>query len=218
MDETVIVVTGAEPLDPDAVARLPRNGIVIAADGALDHALAAGLSPAGLVGDLDSISAGGLAWAEAHATIQRHDPDKDHTDTELALAIAADFNPARLVMVSGGGDRLDHTLAAIGALGQSNLTSIPIVEAWWGNQHIRVLHGPGRLNFDVLPGTTISLVAMHGECNGVTVTGVKWPLQAERLEPLAGRGISNLATDEQIEVTVFEGVVTIFTYAPEALS
>ena len=134
------------------------------------------------------------------------------------MAIAADFNPARLVMVSGGGDRLDHTLAAIGALGQSNLTSIPIVEAWWGNQHIRVLHGPGRLNFDVLPGTTISLVAMHGECNGVTVTGVKWPLQAERLEPLAGRGISNLATDEQIEVTVFEGVVTIFTYAPEALS
>ena len=213
MDETVILVTGAEPLHPDAVSRLPRNGIVIAADGAFDHALAAGLTPAGLVGDLDSISPDGLAWAEAHATIQRHDRDKDHTDTELALSMAADFNPARLVMVSGGGDRLDHTFAAIGALGHPVLTSIPIVEGWWGSQHIRVLHGPGRLEFQVVPGTTISLLAMHGRCNGLTITGVQWPLEADRLDPLAGRGVSNIATDEQIEITVMEGVVTVFTYS-----
>lgn len=215
MDETVIVITGAEPLHPDAVARLPRRAIVIAADGALDHALAAGLSPAGLVGDLDSISADGLAWAEEHATIQRHDPDKDHTDTELALAVAADFNPARLLLVSGGGNRLDHTLAAIGALGQPILTSIPTVEAWWGDQHIRVLHGPGRLSFDVVPGTTISLLAMQGRCKGVTISGVRWPLAADRLEPLTGRGVSNLASDEHIEVAVSEGVLTIFNYAQE---
>jgi thiamine pyrophosphokinase len=215
MDETVIVVTGAEPLHDDAVGALP-HGIVIAADGAFDHALAAGLTPAGLVGDLDSISADGLAWAEQHATIQRHDPDKDHTDTELALSMAVDFNPARLIMVSGGGDRLDHTFAAIGALGHTSLTSVPVIEAWWGSQHARVLHGPGRLRFDVVPGTTISLLAMHGRCKGLTITGVQWPLEAERLPPLVGRGVSNIATDEHIEVTVSEGVVTIFTYAPAA--
>ena len=215
MDETVIVVTGAEPLHEDAVTELPANGIVIAADGAFDHALAAGLTPAGLVGDLDSISVDGLAWAEQHATIQRHEPDKDRTDTELALAMAVDFNPARLIMVSGGGDRLDHTFAAIGALGHSNLTSVPLVEAWWGSQHARVLHGPGRLRFDVVPGTTISLLAMHGRCKGLTITGVQWPLEAEWLPALVGHGISNIATDEHIEVTVSEGVVTIFTYAPE---
>ena len=213
MDETVIVVTGAEPLHQDAVASLPRNAIVIAADGALDHALAAGLAPAGLVGDLDSISAEGLAWAEQHATIQRHDPDKDHTDTELALAIAVDFNPARLVLISGGGDRLDHTLAAIGALGQPGLTSVPVIEAWWGSQHIRILHGPGRVEFDVVPGTTVSLLAMHGRCKGLSISGVRWPLETERLAPLAGRGVSNVADDEHIEITVLEGVVTIFTYA-----
>ena len=64
---------------------MPRGAVVIAADGALDHALAAGLEPAGLVGDLDSISDAGLDGRAQHATIQRHDPDKDHTDTELAL-------------------------------------------------------------------------------------------------------------------------------------
>ncbi len=213
MDETVIVVTGTEPLHQDAVAALPRHAIVIAADGALDHALAAGLTPAGLVGDLDSISADGLAWAEQHATIQRHDPDKDHTDTELALAIAVDLNPARLVLISGGGDRLDHTLAAIGALGQPSLTSVPVIEAWWGSQHIRILHGPGRVEFDVVPGTTVSLLAMQGRCKGLSISGVRWPLESERLAPLAGRGVSNVADDEHIEITVLEGVVTIFTYA-----
>lgn len=214
MDETVIVVTGAEPLRDDVVAALP-HGIVIAADGAFDHARAAGLTPAGLVGDLDSISADGLAWAEQHATIQRHDPDKDHTDTELALATAVDFNPARLIMVSGGGDRLDHTFAALGALGHSSLTSVPVVEAWWGSQHARVLHGPGKLAFDVVPGTTISLLAMHGRCKGLSITGVQWPLDADRLAPLVGRGLSNIATDGHVEITVLEGVVTIFTSAPE---
>jgi len=213
MDETVIVVTGAEPLDGTVVAALPPQGIVIAADGALDHALAAGLAPAGLVGDLDSVSAAGLEWAQGHATIERHAPDKDQTDTELALAMAADLNPARLILVSGGGDRLDHTFAAIGALGHPGLTSVPVIEAWWGTQHIRVLHGPGRMKFDVLPGTTISLLAMHGRCKGVSITGVEWPLDAARLAPLVGHGVSNVATGEHIEITVSEGVLTIMTLA-----
>ncbi len=216
MDETVIVVTGAEPLDPEIVAALPPNRIVIAADGALDHSLAAGLTPAGLVGDLDSISPEGLVWAEEHATIQRHDPDKDHTDTELALAIAADLNPARIILVSGGGDRLDHTFAAIGALGHANLTSVPVVEAWWGTQHVRTLHGPGRLRFEEPAGTTISLLALHGRCKGLTIAGVRWPLSDARLPPVVGLGVSNVATGDVIEIVVMEGVVTVITNpAPE---
>ena len=210
MDDTVIVVTGAEPLLPEVLDRLPGHGIVVAADGALDLALTAGLTPAALVGDLDSISPGGLAWATEHATIERHDPDKDHTDTELALQVAAALNPGRLILVSGGGDRLDHTFAAIGALGDRQLTSVPVIEAWWGAQHIRVLHGPGRLAFDVDVGSTISLLAMHGRCKGVTITGVRWPLAGARLAPMVGHGVSNVATDDRVEITVIEGVLTIF--------
>ena len=209
MDDTVLVITGAEPLRPAALRRLPDHGIVVAADGALDHALAAGLTPAALVGDLDSVSPAGLAWANDHATISRHDPDKDRTDTELALALAADLNPARLILVSGGGDRLDHTLAAIGALGHPGLTSVPVIEAWWGGQHLRVLHGPGRLGVDLEVGTTVSLLAMHGRCSGVSISGVRWPLAGASLAPLVGRGVSNVATAGHISLSVTEGVLTI---------
>jgi len=213
MDETVIVVTGAAPLASRVVDRLP-DGIVLAADGGLDHALAAGLRPAGLIGDLDSVSADGLAWAEAHATISRHDPDKDRTDTELALETAADLTPARVVLVAGGGDRLDHTLAALGALGAATLTSVPLLEAWWGEQYLRILHGPSRAELDLAPGVVLSLLAAHGPCTGVSISGVEWPLDRAELAPLVGLGVSNVVAEPPVEITVSSGVLTVVVPSP----
>ena len=108
------------------MASIPDAAIIVAVDGGLDHALAAGLHPSGLIGDLDSVGADALAWAEANATIARHPADKDDTDTELALRFVAGMTPAQLTMI-GGGDRLDHTFAALGALGLPALTSIPVI-------------------------------------------------------------------------------------------
>ena len=88
---TVVIVIGAEALHPDAVASVPDGAVVMAADSGLDHARAAGLTPTVLVGDLDSVSAEGLAWAEGNSSIERHPVDKDATDTELALRHAVDL-------------------------------------------------------------------------------------------------------------------------------
>lgn len=214
INDTVIVITGAAPLDEDAVAEVPHDAIVLAADGALDHALAAGLTPAGLVGDLDSISPEGLAWAQQHATIARHDPDKDHTDTELALQVAADFTPRRLILLAGGGDRLDHSLAAIGALGNPALTSIPEIDGWWGDQRFHVLHGPGTLRLELEAGAVVSLLAAHGTATGVTTTGVRWALNDAELAPLVGHGVSNEVVDEHVEIRLRLGVLTVFVHPP----
>ena len=208
VNETVVVITGADAIAPATALRIPDGAVLIAADGALDHALAAGLLPAGLVGDMDSISAAGLEWAARHATIERHDPDKNQTDTELALLMAAELRPARLILV-GAGDRLDHVLAAIGALGQPHLTSIPVIDAWWDEQWIRVLHGPGATSLQLAEGSTLSLLALHGPCGGVTITGVRWPLERADLAPLVGLGVSNVAIDELVTVRVSTGVLTI---------
>ena len=214
MNDTVIVVTGAAPLDPDAVAEVPHDAIVLAADGALDHALAAGLAPAGLIGDLDSVTPDGLAWAQHHATISRHDPDKDHTDTELALRMAADLDPQRLILLSGGGDRLDHSLAAIGALGDRALTSVPEIDGWWGDQRFHVLHGPGDLELEVEVGAIVSLLATHGPADGVTISGVRWPLDDADLAALVGHGVSNEVVDEHVAIRLRSGVLTIFVHRP----
>lgn len=218
MDETVVVVTGSAALHAAAVASVPAGAIVLAADGGLDHARSAGLTPAGLIGDLDSISAEGLVWAESHATIHRHDPHKDQTDTELALAVAADLVPDRIMLLAGGGNRLDHTLAAIGSLGDPDLTSVPVLEAWWGDQHFHVLHGPGKLRLATEPGATVSLVATHGPCTGVSIRGCTWELDDAELAPLAGHGVSNVANADEIDLTVSTGVLTIFTRPPATIA
>ncbi len=194
MQEHIVIVTGADPLPTDVAARIPDEAIVLGVDGGLDVALAAGLRPSGVIGDFDSITPEGLAWAEAHATIARHPADKDATDTELALAFAADMNPARITMI-GGGDRLDHGIAAIGALGAPELTGVPELDAWWAGQHLDVLHGPERRTLVLEPGSTVSLLALHGPVDRLSISGVRWPLDEHDLAPLVGLGISNVVLD-----------------------
>jgi hypothetical protein len=145
----------------------------MAVDGGLDHALAAGLEPTHLVGDLDSVTEAALAWAARHTDISRHPreqgPDRHRTRPDVS---AAKFDPERITLV-GGGDRLDHTIAGIGALGALSLTSVPVLDGWWDGQHFRVVHGPGSATLRLVPGSTLSLLALHGPCLRVTLSGAR---------------------------------------------
>jgi len=216
VNEHIVIITGASPLGPDVVEHIPPDPVMMAVDGGLDHALAAGLHPTHLIGDLDSVTDDGLAWAARNASISRHPTDKDQTDTELALALAVTFDPERITLI-GGGDRLDHTIAGIGSLGALHLTSVPTLDGWWDGQHFRVLHGPGSVTLCVRPGSTLSLLAVHGGCRNVTLQGTRWELEHFDLDPLVGVGVSNEVpgdpdTDEPVDVnvTLSSGVLTIF--------
>jgi thiamine pyrophosphokinase len=209
---TVVVVTGASPLDRRAVAAVPADALIVTADGGLDHARAAGLEPDVLVGDLDSISALGLAWATEHIEIVRHPVDKAATDTELAIAHAATLEPSRILLVAGQGDRLDHAIAALGALGAPELREVGSLEAWWGNDQLHVVHAPHAIELGLPAGTVFSVLAMHGPANGVTVSGARWPLTDHDLAPLVGLGVSNIASptpDQPLSITVADGIVTV---------
>ena len=161
-----------------------------------------------LVGDLDSISALGLAWASEHAELVRHPVDKPATDTELAIAHAASLEPSRILLMAGQGDRLDHAVAALGALGAPALAGVGSLEAWWGSDQLYVVHAPRVVELDLPPGTIFSVLAMHGPASGVTVHGARWPLDDHPLDPLVGLGVSNVATSA-ITVSVTDGIVTV---------
>ena len=220
MNERIIIITGASPLDPDLIAHIRAgatpDAIWMAVDGGLDLALAVGLEPTHLIGDLDSVSENGLAWAARNADISRYPTDKTQTDTELALALAAKLDPEHITLI-GGGDRLDHTIAGIGALGALELTSVPTLDGWWDGQHVRVIHGPGSAALRLVPGSTLSLLALHGPCVRVTMSGVRWELDQFDLEPLVGMGVSNevpiapaSSGPAMVEITLSGGVLTVF--------
>lgn len=207
--DCAVVVTGAAALAPEAVAAIPAGSVVVAADGGLDHALASGLEPEVLIGDLDSVSAEARAWADSHVEVVAHPADKAATDTELALAHAASMGPRRLLMVAGAGDRLDHTIAAVGALGSALTAAIDDVEGWWGTQRLHIVRPGPPVAIAAETGTTFSVLALHGPCEGVDVTGARWPLTDADLGAVVGLGVSNEVATPPVTVAVRRGVLTV---------
>lgn len=215
---TALVVIGGGALSTralQAMEAVAEGAFVIAADSGLDHAVAAGLRPHVLVGDLDSISAAGRMWAYAHeCEIDEHPMDKDATDTELALARAVAVPEVTDLLVLGGVDdggeqRLDHLLGTLLSLGHAGLAALDGVRAVLGDTELRVLH-PGRRTFFDDPGRQFSLLALHGGCSGVTVTGARWPLTDATLAGTEARGVSNEAHGtEGTSITVVTGVLTV---------
>ncbi|MBI4933535.1 MAG: thiamine diphosphokinase [Actinobacteria bacterium] len=206
----VVVIIGGGELSAEAVASVPEGAFVIAADSGLDHAVAAGIRPDALVGDLDSISAAGRMWAYAHELVIDQQPtDKDLTDTELALATAAGRDGATHLLVLGGsGDRLDHTLGTLLALGHPRLAHFRQVRGYLGGTEVAVVHPGRKVSLDLDPGATFSVLALHGPASGVSVRGARWTLDDADLGAGEARGVSNEA-EEQTMVTCTTGVVTV---------
>ena len=209
-----VVVIGGGALAPRGLDAVRPDAVIIAADSGLDHAVEAGLRPAVLVGDLDSISASGRMWAYAREVeIHEHPADKDATDTEIAIARALEVPGIRQLLLVGGIDedgerRLDHQLATILALGHPSLAGLGSIRAVLGDTELLVLHPGRRTVLDVEPGQTFSLLALHGPCSGVHVSGARWPLVDASLAGTEARGVSNEAA-ERTEVHVAVGVLTV---------
>ncbi len=205
----VVVVIGGGPLHAFAIDCVASPMAMIAADSGLDAAVDAGLSPTHLVGDLDSLSAAGRMWAYAQRIdIDEFPADKDATDTALALQQAMAVGGDELLLIAGDGDRFDHTLGALTALGDPAMAEFRTITGWFGHRAAHVVH-PGRsCVIHARPGDTFSLLALHGPCAGIALTGARWPLDHAALAPGSTRGISNEALEEPW-VTCGSGVLTV---------
>ncbi|MEX0847095.1 MAG: thiamine diphosphokinase [Ilumatobacteraceae bacterium] len=206
MAHHIAVVIGGGPIGPSTTT----FDAVIAADSGYDAAVAAGLTPTYLVGDLDSISGEGLSAASAAGIpIEPYDPDKDHTDTTLALHRAVALGATHVTLLGPAtSDRLDHLIGALTALGDPALAGCEVTGELGGSS-VRVLH-PGQLATIDLPAAGVfSLLALHGVCEGVRVVGARWPLDDARLVPASTLGVSNASLGHPVRIGVREGVLTI---------
>ena len=203
--KTVVVVAGGARPGPRPLAAVPPGAPVIAADRGAEYALASGLSVDLAVGDFDSITAAGLkALERGGVRLERHPSAKDVTDLELALDAAAALAPERILVVAGGGGRLDHLLGELSLLASEAYASVE-VDAVVGRATVNVVRRERTLTGRV--GELISLLPLHGPAVGVVTSGLGYPLRGDTLRPGSSRGISNLFTAEEARVALESGVL-----------
>jgi len=201
-ERAVIVVAGGGLVERSLRGRLPAGAPVVAADSGVDAAHGLGLRVDVVVGDLDSVSPGGLRAARAEgAELQRHPADKDATDLALALDAAAELldrdaregeqGGGEVVVVGVHGGRFDHLLAGVLALADRRHAGRR-VRAHLGPVTVHVLHGPGALELDATPGELLTLVPVAGDADGVRTDGLRFALHGERLGAGTTRGVSNV--------------------------
>jgi thiamine pyrophosphokinase len=201
MSAVTTVVVLADGLEPPARIPLPPGATVIAADGGAELAKPLGLRVDLAVGDFDSISPETLASA---ARVERHPPDKDATDLELALEAALLLEPERVLVLGGGAGRLDHLLGAVLLLAADAYAGVQ-VDAQLGPAAVHVIRGERTLRGEA--GELISLFALHGPANGVVTDGLVYPLRGETLEAGSTRGVSNVFAGLEARIRLERGVL-----------
>jgi thiamine pyrophosphokinase len=188
----VIFANGLLP-DPEAVRRLIRPGDrLIAADGGARHALALGLTPHLIVGDLDSLRLDERDDLErSGARFELHPAQKDETDLELALIRAAEEGAESILILGAIGGRLDMTMANVLLLLHPRLAGLR-VELWSDRQVAWLIRPPGDDAIRGAAGDTFSLIPLGGEAVGITTHGLAYPLENETLAFGPARGVSNV--------------------------
>lgn len=183
--------------------------LVIGADGGAGRSHAAGVPVGLVVGDLDSLDPRALArLAAASAEIRRAAPDKDESDTELALLEALDRGLGPVVILGAlGGARLDHELANLLLLADPRLDGrdVAIVDGPTTVRRAGTHDGPGSLVVDGRPGDLLTLLPIAGTVEGVTTHGLRYPLAAEPLPPGPARGLSNELLGTSASVVTLRG-------------
>lgn len=201
--EAVVILAGG-PAPPAWLAgELPARVFVIAADSGLENARRLGLDVNLLVGDLDSVTAATLA-DYPDIPVERHPPDKDQTDLDLALEAASGVEANQVIVVGGSGGRIDHLLANAALLTSHRFAALEL--SWLtaeGRAHVvrsvLVIHGSS--------GDLVSLIPYGGTVVGVSTAGLRWPLQDDTLPSGTTRGVSNEMTGPVARVNVTEGVL-----------
>ena len=210
-----LIIIGGFPPDGRALDHIAPHHIVICADSGLAHALELGLVPDVVVGDMDSVDPALLERIEgAGVPVLRASPDKDHTDTELAIAHALDQHDdrpgaSRLTVLWGGGDRSDHTLGVIAACSDPALDALDQVELWAGADQMRFARPDRPVELECPVGSTVSLVPIGGPASGVRTHGLRWSLDGEDLPAGRARGVSNEAVAPRAGVRVDGGTLAV---------
>ena len=207
-----LIITGG-PIDLGfARSYLSGEGFdrVIAVDRGLNAAWALGIVPDVIVGDFDSADPAALAdfRRREHIVWEVHQPEKDDTDTELAIKRALAMGASHIVLLGATGGRLDHLLGNIHLLFPCLQRGVQASIVDPGNK-LYLIDGEHHFKKKDVWGTYVSFLPLTEEVRGITLRGFKYPLTDRDISIGTSLCISNELEDEEASITFREGVLVV---------
>ena len=185
------------------VPRPDEGDYVVACDRGYSYCERLGCVPDLLISDFDSYD----GPVSSSVPLEKFPPEKDDTDTMLAIRYAAEHGFQELVLTCALGGRLDHLYANLQSLvfaRRQGLAASLLAE----DTEVYALSGESRA-FPRREGWSLSVFAADGPCRGVSIAGAKYPLQDAELQPSFPLGVSNQWADAEAVVSVREGVLLV---------
>lgn len=187
------------------------DDLLIAADGGLEKVIDLGLEPDLILGDFDSLKPDfDFGQIKKGTEFLRFPPEKDDTDMMLAVKEGLKRGFKTFVIYGGTGDRIDHLLANIQTLiylSKSNASG------WlYGSNYKITAVTDDKIALYARPGATVSVFSFGDKAEGVTLSGVKYPLADATLCCDFPLGVSNVAVDVNVVIEVKKGTLAIVLY------
>ena len=180
---------------------IQEEDYILAADGGLVHVQALGLTPNGILGDFDS-----LGYVPQDSTV--FPVEKDDTDAMLAVRKGLELGYREFVLYGSlDGPRLDHTVANFQTL--QFLADHDAAGYLVGKDYIVTVVKNAKLSFSAAAAGIVSVFCMGSDANGVTLTGLQYPLENGRLTAGFPLGVSNHFIGEPAEISVRDGSLLV---------
>lgn len=186
--DAVTVVGGGPVTRRDLTFAMARAPVVVAADGGADRVLAAGVMPAAVIGDFDSISEAAIAAISSERLYRI--AEQNSTDFDKVLrSVDAPF----VLGLGVTGARVDHELAVLNALVRHRGPPCLVISG-----ADVIFHAPEAVELTLKVGDRFSLFPM-GPIMG-TSRGLHWPIDGLRLAPDGKTSTSNRVSEASVQV------------------
>ena len=182
---------------------------IIAVDKGLETLYLLKILPTHIVGDFDSVNETIINFYNTkNIPIHKYNPEKDYTDTDIAIKLAISLNSTNITIIGATGTRLDHTLANIHILCNclEKKISCEIIDP---HNKIYLIDSKINLEKSTIYGKYISLIPLTSKVLNVTLKGFKYPLQDYTLKIGESLGISNEVVNDVATIEIKEGILIV---------
>ena len=180
-----------------------KDDMIIAADGGYDNLVRHGYTPDIIIGDLDSIE----SEIPEGTRIISYPKEKDETDMFLSYKAGVTLGYTEFVMLGATGGRLDHTYANISLLLYAKERGHNITVIYEGG--IILCLKDESVTLSGSEGATLSVFAIDGAAEGVSILGAKYEVENVSLTPDFPLGVSNEFLDRDVRISVTDGTLIV---------